>query len=314
MQRVIATLGLVASVAACGNKPEPAGGKGSGDGSAPAPAGPTKCPPGNAVKDGACVVVVTPENIAAVTQQQSRLDELAKLLDQVDTVSAPIELFDGIRQLEPWQALKAKSARIAALDTVAAGLNNGVKTLRTFKGSLGEASARIGNLKGELDRLMTDTGSARRIEDVRAQVSAQLRTAIEPLAAQVQDTIQNALVPLATQLSDLSDVVVSGCTMAKLSGGGDKMKDLCAQAKAAFTSGLAYIGDLQSRPAHLFLDVTSQLETQLDQLVDAETRKLVDAAQVKIGETLKLPAGGGTGTGSGGGTAAPGAGSSGSGH
>lgn len=293
MLRVIATLGLVASLAACGNKPDPAGGKGSGEGTAAAPAGPAKCPPGNVVKDGACVAVVTPENIAAVTREQSRLDELAKLLDQIDTVGAPIELFDGIRQLEPWQALKAKSAKIAALDALAAGMNNGVKTLRTFKASLGEASARIGNLKGELDKLMTDTGSARRIEDVRAQISAQVRTAIEPLAAQVQDTIQNAVQPLAIQLSDLYDVVVSGCTMAKLSGGGDKMKELCARAKETFTSGLAYIGDLQGRPAHVFLDVTSGLERQLDQLIDAETRKLVDAAQVKISESLKLPAGGG---------------------
>src|SRR5262245_21433090 len=127
MLRVIATLGLVASIAACGNKPEPGGGKGSADGSAAATAGagPAKCPPGNVVKDGACVAVVTPEAIAAVTREQSRLDELAKLLDQIDTVGAPIELFDGIRQLEPWQALKAKSAKIAALDALAAGMNNG---------------------------------------------------------------------------------------------------------------------------------------------------------------------------------------------
>src|SRR6185503_4107616 len=101
MQRVIATLGLVASIAACGNRTDPAAGKGSGEGTAAAPAGPAKCPPGNVVKDGACVAVVTAEKIAAVAQQQSRLDELAKLLDQVDTVGAPIELFNGIRQLEP---------------------------------------------------------------------------------------------------------------------------------------------------------------------------------------------------------------------
>src|SRR5215470_14244606 len=102
---------------------------------------------------------------------------------------------------------------------------------------------------------MTDTGGARKLEDVRASVSAQLRTAVEPLGAQVQDTIQNALVPLTTQLSELSDVVVTGCTMAKLSGGGDKMKDLCAQSKDAFTKALAYLIDLKARPAQLFADI-----------------------------------------------------------
>src|SRR5215470_120292 len=131
---------------------------------------------------------------------------------------------------------------------------------------------------------MTDTGGARKLEDVRASVSAQLRTAVEPLGAQVQDTIQNALLPLTTQLSELSDVVITGCTMAKLSGGGDKMKDLCTQAKDAFSKAVVYVGELKAKPAQLFADVTAQLETQLDQLVDAETRKVVEAAQRKVSD------------------------------
>src|SRR4029078_4735123 len=100
--------------------------------------GPATCPPGSVVKDGACTVVVTPEKITAVTQQQSRLDALATYLDQIDTVAAPSELFTGLRQLEPWQTLKARSARIAALDGMAATLDHAVKTLRSFKSGLGE--------------------------------------------------------------------------------------------------------------------------------------------------------------------------------
>jgi hypothetical protein len=286
---VVGTLGIAALLHACGNKADSAGSGAAGSSTAAASPGPASCPAGSVVKDGACTVVVTPEKIAAVTQQQSRLDALATLLDQVDTIGAPIELFDGIRQLEPWQTLKARSARIAALEPVAATLDNAVKTLRTFRGSLGEASARLSNLQDELRELMNDSGEARKLENVRATVSAQLRTVIEPLGAQVQDTIQNALVPLTTQLSELSDVVVTGCTMAKLSGGGEKMKELCARSRDAFVKALAYVGDLKSRPAQLFTDVTSQLETQLDLLVDAETKKAVDAVQLKVAEALQLP-------------------------
>lgn len=299
---MVMALGLLTWVMACGSKRDDGSTKGSGAAAVASP-GPARCPPGNVVKDGACVVVVTAEKIAEVGKQQSRLDDLAKLLDQVDTVGAPIELFDGIRQLDQWKTLKAKSEKIAALDQVAGVLNNAVKTLRTFKGSLGEASARLGNLKGELERLMSDTGATRRIEEARAMVSTQLRAAIEPLAAQLEDTIRNALVPLTTQLSELSDVVITGCTMAKLSGGGDKMKDLCAQAKDAFTKALAYVADLKTRPAQLFGELRTQLETQLADLVDAETRKLIDAAQVKVEDAFKLPpAGTGSGTAAGSGS------------
>jgi hypothetical protein len=283
-----ATLWLLVSGAACSGKTDHPGSAGSGEVKAPPPV-PATCPPGSVVKDGACVVVVTPEKIAAVAKQQSRLDDLAKLLDQIDTVGAPIEVFNGMRQLEQWKALAKTSDKLAAVDQVAGALDNAVKTLRTFKASLGEASARLGNLKAELERLMTDPGTARRLEEVRAQVSAALRAALEPLAAQVQDTIQNALVPLTTQLTRVGNLVITGCTMAELSGGGDKMKDLCAQAQDGFIKARAYIDELKGKPAQLFADVTGQLEIQLGLLVDTETRTLIAAAQVKVNEALKLP-------------------------
>jgi hypothetical protein len=302
---VAITLGLVA---ACGSKRDDSSARGAGEAKS-VPAAPVTCPAGNVVKDGACVVVVTAEKIQAVTAQQSRIDELARLLDQIDTVAAPIEVFDGIRQLDQWQALKAKSVKLEAIDALAGTLNLAVKKLREFKIGLGETSARLANLKGELDRLMAAGGGARRLEDARAVVSTQLRAAVEPLAVQVKDTIQGAIVPLTTQLADLSDLVIAGCTMAKLSGGGDKMKELCGQVRDAFAKAVAYVDQLKARPAQLFTDVTAQLENQLGILVDDETRKLLDAAQTRVNDALRLPAAG-TGPGSAGsGSASAGSGS-----
>jgi len=295
MRRVLLMLGALGLAAAivgppgCSGKSDAgAPGQSAGEAKPAEHTAPKICPPGNAIKDRACVAVVTLQKIAVVAQQQTRLDDLARLLDQVDTAGAPIELFGGIRQLEPWKALKASSEKFAGQDAVAEALDQAVKTLRAFKGSLGEASARLGNLKGDLDRVMADTGTARRIEEVRAQISPELRAAIEPFAAQVQDAIQHAIVPLTAKLSDLSGVVLTGCVMTRLSGG-EKMKDLCTQARDAFGKAVAYMGDLEGQPAKLFDEVTSELEAELDLLVDAETKKLLDAARARVDEALRLP-------------------------
>jgi hypothetical protein len=280
-------LGLAAALAACGSKRDDAG-TGSGSADKPSAAAPMTCPPGNAVKDHACVPAITPQQIAAVAKQQSRIDEVSRLLDQIDAIAAPIELFGGIRQLDSWKAVKARSAKVAALDAVADSLDGAVKALRTFQASLGDASARLGNLKGELDRLLAEPGPARRIEELRAEVSTDVRAALEPLAAQVQAVVQDAIVPLSTQLGELSDVVISGCTMAKLSGG-DKLKELCTQARDAFAKALVALGDVKQRPARLFLDVAGDLEAGLGSLVDDKTRKLLDRAQAKIDDALRLP-------------------------
>jgi len=171
-----------------------------------------------------------------------------------------------------------------------------VKTLRTFKASLGEASGKLGNLKGELDRLMKDTGTAKKIEEVRAQVSSQLKSTIEPLAAQVADTIKNALAPLTAQLEEVGDIIIATCLIAKRTGG-DDTKALCDKAKGLFAAGTAFLNDLKDKPAKLFEEVYSELEKQLGLLIDAESKKLLDAAQVKVNEALRLPAAG-SGSGS----------------
>jgi hypothetical protein len=49
----------------------------------------------------------------------------------------------------------------------------------------------------------------------------------------------------------------------------------------------------------LFGDVTTQLEAELEPLIDAQTRKLLDAAQTRVNEALKLPPAGSGSAGSG---------------
>lgn len=297
---------LAAALIAAGcssKKAEPGEGSAAGSGSAGKPVEvekPITCPPGSVVEAGACVAVVTPQKIEAVAKQQTRLDDLAKLLDKVDAVAAPIELLNAFRKLDEWKDLTTKFDKLAIVDQVVGELDNNVKTLRAFKASLGEASGRLGNLKVELDRLMTETGTAKKLAEVRTQVSAQVRSALEPLAAQVADTIQNALTPLGAKLEEVGAVVDLTCATAKLSGAGQGAKDLCKQAKTVFETAMTYVEDFKGKPAAVFDEVTKELETQLAQLIDAEAAKLIDAAQVKVNEALKLPpAGSAAGSGSG---------------
>src|SRR5262249_8427599 len=114
------------------------------------------------------------------------------------------------------------------------------------------------------------------------------KSTLEPFAAQVTDTIQNALAPLLDKLDQASAIVDIACGTVKLSGG-DQAKALCKNAKDAFANGQKFLDDFKARPAQLFDGVTQTLETQLDQLVDAETKKLLDAAQAKVNEAVKKP-------------------------
>jgi len=282
-------------VIACGHKDDAP----SSPGSAAPPPPPASCPAGSVVKDGTCVVVVTADKVLAVATQKSRLDDLATFLDKVDTLAAPIELLNGFRQTPQWKSIAASSAKLATVDQIVVVLDQGVKTLRTFKVSLGEASKRLGDLGGELDKLLKDPGTAKQLADVRASISSQVRAAVVPLAVQVEDTITKAIAPIEAQLGDTADLVIGACAMAKLSGGGDDLKKLCARAKDVFGKATAYLADLKTKPAALFDDVTKQLELSLDQLVDTETKALIDSAQAKVNAALLLPPQTGSGSGSG---------------
>jgi len=295
--RLASAIALSLLIGACGKKTESSGTAGSAAVTAPA-----SCPAGSVVKDGACVVVVTPDKVLAVATQKSRLDDLATFLDKLDTLAAPIDLLNGFRQTEQFKTLKASVPKLDQVDVVVATLAEGVKQLRVFKTSLGEASVKLGNIGGELDKLLKDPGTAKQLADLRTQVSTELRATIVPLALQVQDTITKAIAPIEAQLSDTADMVIGACAMAKLSGGGDKLKELCGQAKDVFAKATAYMADLKTKPAALFDDVSNQLETQLDQLVDSETKALIADAQAKVNAVLLLPpqaAGSGSGSGSG---------------
>ena len=302
MRRIFVVVVMLA-FASCGKKDSGAGGGGSSSGgggtgsSEPKPVEATlKCPAGNVVQDGKCVAVITPEKIDVVVKQQTRLDDLAKVLEHIDSVSAPIELLAAFRKLEDWKKLTEQFEDLKKVDAVVEQLDNAVKTMRTFKASLSEASGRLGNLKGELDALLKDTGNAKRIEEVRAQVSSQLRATLEPLAAEVSNTIANAIAPLLIQLDNVGDILEASCLVIKRTGGKDA-KDLCVKAKGLFALGMTYLTDFKDKPAKLFDDVYKELEAQLSTLIDAQSKKLLDAAQTKVNDALKLPAAG-SGSGS----------------
>jgi F0F1-type ATP synthase membrane subunit b/b' len=247
------------------------------------------------VKDGACLAVITPEKITVVEQQKSRIDELAALLEKVDTVAVPIDLMGGLRQLEQWKALVGKNEKLKTFDEIAGSLDTAVKQLRVFKASLGQTSAQLGNLKGELQRLLEDTGTAKRIEEVRAQISSQIRTTVKTFADDVTRTIQDALAPLELRFGDASNLVTLGCAAMALGRAGEKSKQLCDQATAGFAVAKKYLEDFKARPAALFEEVTTKLETELAALIDDQAKQLLDTAQAAVNDALKLPPGGGGG-------------------
>src|SRR5262249_39843353 len=147
---------------------------------------------------------------------------------------------------------------------------------------------RVGNLKGELDKLMTQTGAAQKLADVQTQISTQVKATVEPFAAQVTDTIQNAIVPLSAKLDEVGAIVDIACGTVKLKGG-DKAKALCKDAKDQFGKATTYLADFKDRPAKLYDELSATLVTQLDQLIDTQTKAALDAAQLKVNEALKLP-------------------------
>jgi hypothetical protein len=287
--RSLSVVVLVLAVVACGGKKDD---KAAAEKTVDKP---VTCTAGQVVKDGACVAVVTAEKVAAIAQQQSRIDEVAKLLDRADALTAPIEVINGLRDLDAVKALAKSNGNVKLADDVVAQLDNAVKTLRTFKASLGEVQTRVGNLKGELDKLMTQTGAAQRLEDVRAQISTQVKATIEPFAAQVHDTIQNAIVPLSAKLDEVGAVVDIACGTVKLKGG-DQAKALCKDAKDAFGKATGFITDFKDRPAKLYGELSTTLVTQLDQLIDKETKASLDTAQAKVNEALELPPAAGSAT------------------
>jgi hypothetical protein len=255
----------------------------------PADPVPLRCPAGNVVKDGTCVQVITAERLQAVVQQSTRLDELALLLGRAEVVAAPIELLNGVRQLDTWKTLAAASSSLGSVDQILASLGEAVAELRSFKESLGTIAGRLNNLSGELDTLMKESAATRTIEDVRTQVSARVQSIVTPLQQQVQATMGKVTGPLAEKLGDLGDLVTGACAVAK-SGGSAQLKSLCAQAKDVFGKAVAYLLEVKDKPLALLENVTGQLQSQLGELVDTQTRGLLESVQTEVRSALALPA------------------------
>jgi len=281
-------------------------GSAAGSGSAPPVADGPKCPPGNVLEAGACKPAITAEKVEAIGAQQTRLDELATLLDKAETVAAPVELLSAITTLEEWKKLTASSDKFKAVEGVIVILTEAVKQLHALQAGVKDGAVRLGNIKGELDAIMKDTGAAKKIEEVRAVISKEVHAAVDTLTKEVVATIQKVIIPLKTQLADVSDLVIGGCVLAKQSGG-EKVKDLCAKAKDIFRTAERFIEDFEKKPEEMIKALVTSLETQLGDLVDAEEKKLMAAAQAAVNEALRLPtgAGSGAGSGSGSGSAAP---------
>lgn len=260
---------------------------------------PVSCPPGNAVENGACVAAVTAEKVEAVAQQATRLDEFAKLLDSAEVVSAPVELLGGFRQLDVWKNMIKLNTKLQVVDEVAAALDTGVKELRALKVTLADSSAKLGNLRGELDGLLKSPAVAQPLAALQSNVAAKLHGVLDPLEAQITKVAQSALGPAAQKLSDVGDLVLGACAMGKVTGGGDSLKQLCDQAKTAFGSATTFLADFKTKPLALFNDLSGSLESKLSNLLDTQSQKLLQEAQVRVNGLLNLPAGGGSASGPG---------------
>lgn len=283
----IAIAAALACGVSCGGSKSDGGAAGSGSAVAPAPAA---CAAGSLPgPGGACVVIITAPKLAALQAQQNRLDELGTVLDKVDLLSAPIELLDGIRQLDAWKSIAASSDKLKVVDVIVQTLADSVKQLRAFRGNLGEVSQRLANLRAELDKQIAGTGVAKNLADARVQISARVRALVQPYAQATSETIQKGLAPLVTQLSDVADLLRGACAMAKLSGGGDKLKELCGKASDAFAQAQTYLAGIKARPAVVFDGVTAQLLGSLDQLLDDGTQAALVAAQTEVDHALLAP-------------------------
>jgi hypothetical protein len=127
---------------------------------------------------------------------------------------------------------------------------------------------------------------------------------VEPLAKQVTDAIQHAMAPLAARYDDAANLMTLACAAMALGRAGDKAKATCDQASAAFAQGKKYLEDVKARPAALFAEVTTKLETELATLIDDQAKQLLDTAQAAVNDALKLPPAGAGSAAGGAGSAA----------
>ncbi len=312
---LFAAITLAVALAGCKNKAasNKAAGSGASQVGSNASAVAIQCPPGNGIANNVCVPAVTAEKIAAVTQQQNRVAEYANLLEKADVLTAPVELLGGFRQLEVWKNLVKLNKKLVIVDEVALGLDAGVKELRALKITLTDSANKLGDLRGFLDGLLTQPAVAQPLATLQAEVAMRLRGVLEPLEVQISKVAQSTLVPAAQKFADVTDMVIGACAMGKATGGGDALKQLCDQAKAAFGPAQVFLADFKTQPMALFTQLTGTLETTLSNLLDEKTQMLLTEAQTRINALMKVAAtDAGAGSGSSIGSGAGSAGSAGS--
>lgn len=279
MKRAMVWVGLAALVAVgCGKKDDGAEAQGTPKpGAAPAVA----CDKGQ-IHDGTkCVAVVTPDAVAAVKGQVSKLDEIEGKLDKLGELTAVIELVNAIRQLDVWKKASATSSKFKKVDEMVDTLQQGSEELAAFNTQLKASKAKLADLGGTLQELYDGSGAARTLADARAQVSTELRAAVEPLQAQVTEAVK-AIEPALTELAKLGDIIGGVCAMGSLYGGGAEFDTLCKTGKEAFATALAFLEANKDAPKTMLLELVGQLESQLGALIDAEAARLLDQAQAAV--------------------------------
>lgn len=247
------------------------------------------CKPGELISGDACVAVVTADTVAAVQAQGDRIDQLAKVLDDVATYAAPIELLNAFRQLEAWKQIVTLVPELEKVEGVVATLDEGTKQLAAFRASLGDVRTRLGNIQTDVKAIYETSGTKQKVDEVRAKISAEVKAAVATLDAATQQVVAQAITPALAQLGDVSDIVDGACALAKLKGGGAELQKLCEQAKGVFGPAKTYLEGLRTQPTALLKDVADGLEKQLDALLDQAAKAALDEAQAHVDAALKAP-------------------------
>ncbi len=286
LSTLLAASFVVVAAPACKGKDDPAA---KGGPAAPAEQPLPTCKPGELVQAGACVAVVTAATVQAVQQQGDRLDQLGKVLDDVAVVAGPIELLKAFRELDAWKQMVSLVPELAKAEGVIDTLDQGVKQLATFRASLGDVRTRLGAIAAEVQAVYDGTGTRKKVEDVRAMISAEVAAATTSLEAATQQLVEQVVAPALAQLQDVAAIVEGACALGKLKGGGADFDKLCAQARGVFGPAQTYLAGLRTEPAMLLRELTTALQTQLAALLDQAAAAALDGAQTRVDALLKTP-------------------------
>jgi hypothetical protein len=191
--------------------------------------------------------------------------------------------------MDAWKTLVGLVPDLAKAEGVIEALDGAVKQLATFKVQLADVRTRLGNVDGELTKILETTGTKQKLDEARAKVSAELTAAVKTLDAELQHLVEQTIVPLSTQVAAVAEVIDGACALGKLKGGGDELKKLCDEAKVKFGEAKQYLSTVQTEPATLTRELTTVIETQLPKLLDDAAKTALDEAQKHVDTMLGTP-------------------------